>query len=147
MMEIFKGKDGQHYFRVVAGNGQIVAQSEGYVSASNAQRGYMALLDTVFEDVAPTELDGDAAIAIGEHAFRAGYKSAANRARAFHPKRIEDDTAHMESAWSEYTPPEEVCGIALVRPVAADSPALTEAVARVIVAEAAVSTDKRRGRK
>lgn len=51
---------------------------------------------------------GDAAIAIGEHAFRAGYKRAADRARAFYPTRIESDEAHMEQAWSEYDPPEDI---------------------------------------
>lgn len=31
-IEIFKGKKQQWYFRLVAGNGKIVAQSEGYQS-------------------------------------------------------------------------------------------------------------------
>jgi hypothetical protein len=54
------------------------------------------------------DVSGDAAIAIGEDAFKAGYKSAADRARAYHPTRIEDDAAHMEKAWSEYEPPEDI---------------------------------------
>lgn len=51
MKEIFEGKDGQHYFHVKAANGEIVAGSEGYASASNAERGYNALLRAVREDV------------------------------------------------------------------------------------------------
>lgn len=63
---------------------------------------------------APHVGDGtsDAALAIGEHAFRTGYKSAADRARAFHPTRIEDDAAHMEQAWSDYDPPEDIKALA-----------------------------------
>lgn len=63
-----------------------------------------------WEHRTPTVGDGsgDAAVAIAEHAFKAGYQSAADRARAFHPTRIEDDTAHKERAWSEYDPPEHI---------------------------------------
>lgn len=34
---IHKGKDGQHYVRVKAGNGQIVLQSEGYTRRTAAK--------------------------------------------------------------------------------------------------------------
>jgi len=37
--EIFKGKDGQHYFRIKADNGQIVLQSEGYKTKAGAEKG------------------------------------------------------------------------------------------------------------
>lgn len=37
-----------------------------------------------------------------EKAFKKGYKLAADRARAFHPRRIENDTAHMEAQWAGY---------------------------------------------
>ncbi len=37
--EIFKGKDGKYYFRLKAGNGEIIAQSEGYSSKQGAQDG------------------------------------------------------------------------------------------------------------
>lgn len=57
--------------------------------------------------------DSDVAIAIGEHAFKAGYDSAANRAVAFHPTKVTEWTAHKEGAWSDYTPPEDLCGRAL----------------------------------
>lgn len=53
-------------------------------------------------------VEADAAIAIAEDAFRAGYKSAADRARAFHPTMIESDNAHMCEAWSNYEPPEHI---------------------------------------
>ncbi len=36
---LFVGKDGQHYFNLHAGNNRVVAASEGYASASNAERG------------------------------------------------------------------------------------------------------------
>lgn len=49
---------------------------------------------------------GDAALFIAEEAFRAGYKAAADRARAFHPQKIEDDSAHMNSAWDAFEPSE-----------------------------------------
>jgi uncharacterized protein YegP (UPF0339 family) len=37
--ETFTGKDGQHYFHLLAGNGEKVLASEGYSSASNANAG------------------------------------------------------------------------------------------------------------
>lgn len=42
-IEIFKGKDKQFYFRVRAGNSEIVAQSEGYRTKANAIKGITAL--------------------------------------------------------------------------------------------------------
>lgn len=44
-IEIFKGKDGNYYWRVVAPNGEITQQSEGYVSKSNARRAARLLAD------------------------------------------------------------------------------------------------------
>jgi len=41
--ETFTGKDGQHYFHLLAANGEKVLGSEGYVSKSNADKG----IDTV----------------------------------------------------------------------------------------------------
>ena len=37
--ETFVGEDGQHYFQLVAANGERVLRSEGYVSLSNAKKG------------------------------------------------------------------------------------------------------------
>jgi uncharacterized protein YegP (UPF0339 family) len=37
--EIFVGQDGQHYFHLLAGNGENVLRSEGYVSWSGAEKG------------------------------------------------------------------------------------------------------------
>lgn len=37
--EIFKGRNGQYYFRLKAGNGEIIAQSEGYATKSAARNG------------------------------------------------------------------------------------------------------------
>lgn len=36
--DIFKGRDSRYYWRLVGGNGEIVAQSEGYSTKSNAKR-------------------------------------------------------------------------------------------------------------
>ncbi len=37
--EVFKGADAQWYWNIVGGNGEIVAQSEGYTRRSTAKRG------------------------------------------------------------------------------------------------------------
>ena len=37
--ELFKGVKGQFYFRLIAGNGEQILQSEGYVSKQGAQNG------------------------------------------------------------------------------------------------------------
>jgi uncharacterized protein len=37
--ETFKGKDGQHYFHLLAANGQKVLQSEGYTTLTSAKKG------------------------------------------------------------------------------------------------------------
>ena len=42
---IFKGVDGLWYFRAVAPNGKIVAQSEGYARKYNAEVGIQSLKD------------------------------------------------------------------------------------------------------
>jgi uncharacterized protein YegP (UPF0339 family) len=41
--EVFEGQDGQHYFRLRAGNGEIVLASEGYVSKQGAVNGVEAV--------------------------------------------------------------------------------------------------------
>lgn len=52
----------------------------------------------------------DLDIAIGKHAFDAGYNSAAQRAVNFAPTVVRDWAAAREQAWSDYTPPEHLCG-------------------------------------
>lgn len=42
--ETFVGRDGQHYFHLIAGNGQKVLGSEGYTSAYGARRGIETVL-------------------------------------------------------------------------------------------------------
>lgn len=44
-VEVFEDSAGQHRWRIVAGNGEIVAQSEGYASAGNAKRAIWSLLE------------------------------------------------------------------------------------------------------
>jgi uncharacterized protein YegP (UPF0339 family) len=41
--EIFKGSNGQFYFRLKAENGQIIAASEGYSTKQGAQNGIDAV--------------------------------------------------------------------------------------------------------
>lgn len=44
--EIFKGKNGQYYFRLKAANGEIIAFSEGYTTKQGAQNGIDAVKRT-----------------------------------------------------------------------------------------------------
>lgn len=37
--ELYKGKDGQYYFRLKAGNGETIAVSEGYTTKASAKNG------------------------------------------------------------------------------------------------------------
>lgn len=37
-IQVFKGKDGQWYFRIRSSNAQIIAQSEGYTRRSSVMR-------------------------------------------------------------------------------------------------------------
>jgi uncharacterized protein YegP (UPF0339 family) len=37
--QIFKGKDKHYYFRLKAGNGEIISSSEGYTSLQNCRKG------------------------------------------------------------------------------------------------------------
>lgn len=52
-IERFEGKNGEHYFRVKATNGQTVASSEGYASASGAAGG----IASVQKNAATAEVD------------------------------------------------------------------------------------------
>ncbi|MBL9022360.1 MAG: YegP family protein [Myxococcales bacterium] len=45
-IETFVGLDGQHYFNVIAGNGEKVLRSEGYSSADAAETGIEAVKDS-----------------------------------------------------------------------------------------------------
>lgn len=40
--ELFKGRDGKWRFRIVGGNGEIIAQSQAYFSKWNAKRAVIA---------------------------------------------------------------------------------------------------------
>lgn len=41
--QIFKGKDDQFYFRLKAGNGEIICSSEGYTTKQSCQNGIEAV--------------------------------------------------------------------------------------------------------
>lgn len=47
--EIFKGKDGQYYFHLKAGNGEIVCSGEGYSSLQNCQKGIQVIREIASE--------------------------------------------------------------------------------------------------
>lgn len=51
-VEYFEGEDGQHYWRLRAGNGQIVAVGgEGYSTERGARRGFARTRAIIFEIV------------------------------------------------------------------------------------------------
>lgn len=43
MFEIFRGKDGGYYFRLVSSNGSIILKSEKYSSIENARKGVQSV--------------------------------------------------------------------------------------------------------
>lgn len=45
--QVFPGADGLFYWRLRAGNGEIVAHSEGYFSRDNARRGVATVIALV----------------------------------------------------------------------------------------------------
>jgi len=50
-LQSYVGKDGQHFWRVVAPNGNIVADGgEGYKLAKSATKGFQKLVDAIKED-------------------------------------------------------------------------------------------------
>jgi uncharacterized protein YegP (UPF0339 family) len=53
-IEVFEGKDKQHYVRVKAGNGRVLSTSEGYASEQGAEAGVEALQKAVLETVDQT---------------------------------------------------------------------------------------------
>jgi uncharacterized protein YegP (UPF0339 family) len=64
--ETFKGKDGKTYFRLRAGNGQIVLQSQGYSSKSKAESGVKAVKANAVDSTNFQVVEG----ASGQHTFR-----------------------------------------------------------------------------
>ena len=44
--EIFKGEDGNWYFRIVARNGKVIANSEGYERKDSIRRIIRSILNT-----------------------------------------------------------------------------------------------------
>lgn len=44
-IELFEGLDGQHYFHLIAKNGEIMLQSEGYATADGAKNGVASVLE------------------------------------------------------------------------------------------------------
>lgn len=52
-IELFEGKNGEHYFRVRATNGQVVGSSEGYSSSRAAVGG----IDSVRRNAPDADLD------------------------------------------------------------------------------------------
>lgn len=48
--QVFKGADGQFYFRIKGSNGEVIATSEGYTRKQDAERGLEGLMQTVESD-------------------------------------------------------------------------------------------------
>jgi uncharacterized protein YegP (UPF0339 family) len=51
-IRLFKDADGKWRFRVVSGNGEIIAASEAYPTKAHAQRGARALVAVILRDAA-----------------------------------------------------------------------------------------------
>lgn len=56
-IEIFKGQNGQYYFRVVAENGQTVASSEGYVSKQGCEDGIKSVKENINSNIVDLTLN------------------------------------------------------------------------------------------
>jgi uncharacterized protein YegP (UPF0339 family) len=54
--EVFEGADGQHYWHLIAANGEILASSEAYETAEHAREG----VEAAEEAAAAAESDRDA---------------------------------------------------------------------------------------
>ena len=52
---LFKGQDGQFYFNLKASNGEIICQSEGYVSKQGAENG----IASIKRNAADAEIDDE----------------------------------------------------------------------------------------
>jgi len=50
-IEIFKGTDKQFYFKVLAGNGEVIAISEGYTTKQNCRNGINSLKENANSDI------------------------------------------------------------------------------------------------
>lgn len=62
------------------------------------------------------EVDSDLAAAIGEHAFKAGFGAGMLHWSCDGRLVAEEHRAtYAEAEWSAYTPPEELCGVVLVK--------------------------------
>ncbi len=57
--EIVEGQSGQHSFRLVAVNGEVIARGETYVSASNAERGAQTVLHILRDLESETTTDAE----------------------------------------------------------------------------------------
>lgn len=78
-------------------------------------KGVIAVLQREGYVVVQRGEDSEVAIAIGEHAFNAGFKAAALFAEPGNAKQKLSALAEAArvKAWSDYTPPEDLCGRAL----------------------------------
>jgi uncharacterized protein YegP (UPF0339 family) len=54
--EVFEGNNGKHYFRLKAGNGEVILASQGYSSVSGAKEGSQAVKRAA-PDAETVELD------------------------------------------------------------------------------------------
>lgn len=56
-IKIFKGKDEQFYFKVLAENGQTIAVSEGYTTKQNCEKGIESLKENSKSEIIDTTKD------------------------------------------------------------------------------------------
>jgi len=50
-IKIFKGKDDQFYYKVVAANGETLVVSEGYTTKQNCNKGIKSLKENIQNDI------------------------------------------------------------------------------------------------
>lgn len=55
-IELYRGRDGQFYFRLVAGNGQVFFPSEGYTRKWSARRAVRRFTRTLRDPVKVVDL-------------------------------------------------------------------------------------------
>jgi len=130
----FREGPGGHSFRVKGENGEIVAHGEGYTRAHDAKRGYATLVRLIADDIRKHMMDtsSDAAIAIGEDAFKAGWSACVNAVQGgLNVSFPNDSVTQLEQAWSDFEPSEDVKGLEIS--------SLEGALAAYLAAEAVAS--------
>lgn len=95
--------EGESNFDTDGCDNEVYADDELSMQTPKLIIGYLALLDR-------EENRSDIDIAFGEHAFRAGFEAGMKYRGATAYEASTGKVPNAAAAWSEYTPPEELCG-------------------------------------